>query len=166
MSRRGVTLIELLMALVIGAIAFFALTMPFIAERSFWGSGNRQTEAQRDAQMAVRALARVARQSISYAVAGGGTQVTFAAPGGGAPSCFRGGPAFGRQLQLYASGVCGSGPATLLIDGNRSRVTSLVLTSVTGRLVRAQIQVTYQNQQGQNQQPALLVTNLFLRNAP
>ena len=163
MNRRGVTLIEVLITIVIGAIAFFAAAMPFIAERSFWGSGNRQTEAQRDAQMAVRAMARVARQSTSYAVAGGGNQIAFTAPGGGAPSCFRGGPAFGNQLQRYATQTC-TGTATVLIDGNQSRVTSLVVTAVASNLVRVEVQVTRQLA-GHIPQDAVLATNLFLRNA-
>lgn len=163
MNRRGVTLIEVLMTIVIGAIAFFAAAMPFIAERSFWGSGNRQTEAQRDAQMALRALARVARQSTSYTVAVGNNQVTFTAPAGGAPTCFRGGPTFGNQLQRYASVAC-TGAATVLIDGAQSRVTSLIVTPVSTNLVRVQVQVTRQLT-AQQQQDAVVVTNLFLRNA-
>ena len=156
MSRRGVTLIELLIALVISAIAFFALAMPFIAERSFWLSGNRQTEAQRDAQIAMRAIARVARASSSYAIANGGAKITFTVPG--STPCFQGGPAFGSQLQLFTT--CGTPPPALLIDGNRSKVTSLVMTAVNTKLVRVQLQVTYQNQKNE-----LLVTNLLLRNA-
>ena len=161
MNRRGVTLIELLMAIVIGTIAFFALAMPFIAERSFWNSGRRQAEAQRDAQMGLRAMARVARQSTSYAVSQGGAQVAFTPPSGGSPSCFRGGPAFGNQLLLFANTTC-TGSPLVLIDGNRSRVTSLIMTSITpNRLVQVQLQVTHQNQRTE-----LLATNLFLRNAP
>ncbi len=159
-STRGVTLIELMMTLVIGSIAFFAVAVPFVAERSFSASGRRQTEAQRDAQLALRAMARVARQSTSYAIAAGGAQITFSAPGGGSPSCFRGGPSFGNQLQRY-SAACGTGSAAILIDGNRSRVTSLAMISITGNLVRAQVQVTHQNQRTET-----LATNLFLRNAP
>ena len=159
MTRRGVTLIELLIAIVIGSIAFFALTVPFVAERSFWASGRRQAEAQRDGQIALRAIARIVRQSTSCTVPGGsGPQFTCTAPGGSA-SCFRGGPSFGNQLQRY-SGACGSGTATILVDGNRSRVTSLTATTIATNIVRVRLQITYQNQR-----TALFLTDLFLRNA-
>ncbi len=167
MNRRGVTIIELLMALVVGAIAFFALAVPLVAERSFWGSGKRQAEAQRDAQIALRALARVARQSLSYAVTGGGNQITFTfknSSGVTTTSCFQGGQAFGNQLQRYTT-ACGAGSATVLIDGAKSRVTSLVITPIAPNLVRVQLQVT-QQLSAQNQRNALMVTDLFLRNAP
>ena len=60
-SRKGVTLIELLVTIVIGSIAMMALSVPFMSERIFWLSGDAQAESQRDAQMALRAMARVAR---------------------------------------------------------------------------------------------------------
>ena len=63
MSRRCVTLLELLIATVISTIAMFALVPPFLAEGNLFRKGQRQTEAQRDAQMAMRAIARVARES-------------------------------------------------------------------------------------------------------
>ena len=62
MNRRGVTLIELLITVMIGAIAMFALVPPFIAEGNFFRKGKRQTEAQRDAQMVLRAMARAVRE--------------------------------------------------------------------------------------------------------
>ena len=66
MNRRGVTLIEMLIALVISAIAMMALAVPLIAERAMVGSGKAQTEAQRDAEMVLRAIARAALGSDQY----------------------------------------------------------------------------------------------------
>ena len=164
-SVRGVSLIELLMALVVGAIAFFALAMPLVAERSFSASGRRQAEAQRDAQMALRALARVARQSTSYDIGSGGARITFNAPASVSPSqtTFCGGPSFGNQLRRYTGAAC-SGTASLLIDGNRSRLTSFAMSSIAENLVRAQLTAAYVT--CQNQRNEVLASNLFLRNGP
>lgn len=160
--RNGVTLIELLLAVVIGAIAFFPLTVPFVSERSFTGAGRRQAEAQRDAQMALRAIARAARQGTNPSPAPGNTSdtFTFQLP---LPSCpgaevrFDGGPSLNGTLQMTDG--C-SNRTALLIDGVRSRVTNLVFTGVTNRLVRVGIDVTYEGQQTER-----LETELFLRNA-
>ena len=161
MTRRGVTLIEVLITIVIGAIAFFAAAMPFIAERSFWGSGNRQAEAQRDAQMAVRAMARVARESNGYTLIPGG--VTFH----GAPTCGGGDVTF----EVHAGGVfhqhCG-GTTSILIDGVRSKMSSFTPTQITANtLVQIALVVTHQLQAtNPTTRSETLVTNLYLRNAP
>src|SRR3989338_6543618 len=92
-SRRGVTLIEVLMVVVISAIAMFALVPPFLAEGSLFRKGKRQTEAQRDAQMALRAMGFAARESNSAEVTSGATftQVRFNSTVSPTPSvCFRG----------------------------------------------------------------------------
>ena len=157
MTRRGVTLIELLITVVIGAIAFFALAMPLIAERSFSASGRRQAEAQRDAQMALRAMARVTREGSAYNPATNaftvpcGT-VTFEAHGDGS---------FHRHGCL--------GDATL-IDGSigRSKVTSFTVTPViANKLVQIALTVTHQlRATNPTTRSETLVTNLYLRNAP
>jgi prepilin-type N-terminal cleavage/methylation domain-containing protein len=148
--KRGVTLIELLITVVIGSITLCALAMPFIADRSFWASGRGQSEAQRDAQMVMRAIARVARESTGYTAATG-----FQPPVG--PSrqfCLQAG-------QLFLADTC-TNPTTsvLLIDGNRSLVTNLVIAPITNKLVRIQLEVTHLNR-GTEQ----LETELLLRNA-
>ena len=153
MNRCGVTLVELLVTIVIGSIAMLALTVPFNTERIFWVSGKRQTEAQRDAQMALRAIARVARQGSAYALNAPGDITVTAACG---TSRFQGGPAFNDQLLL--SGTCMAQPVTL-IDGNRSRVVNFTLTAVSSKLVQLQVAIA------QGQQTESLITELFLRNA-
>ena len=65
-AHRGVTLVEVLITVVIASIAMMALAVPFVAERSFWGVGKRQTEAQRDAQLAMRTIARMGREGATY----------------------------------------------------------------------------------------------------
>ena len=153
--RRGFTLIELLIAMLISGIAFFGLVVPFVGERSFWMSGSRQTEAQRDAQIGLRAMARVARESSLYTVNGAG-DITFTT--GCGTHRFQGGPTFGSQLRLIDG--CAGGATRVLIDGGRSQVTTFTVTAVNSRLVRIQLVVTHQNQ-GVEQ----METELFLRNA-
>ena len=82
MNRRGVTLIELLITIIIGAIAMLALAVPFSAERIFWLRGDTQAEAQRDAQLALRAMARVGRQSSCYEIVGNNQITLYAGPRG------------------------------------------------------------------------------------
>ena len=149
MNERGVTLIEMLMAIIISAIAFMALAMPFVAERSFSVRGQRQTEAQRDAQLATRAMARAVRQSSAYNGNG-----TFTVPCGTQQFTVA-----NSQLRLVNSAGCG-GQTLVLIDGGNSRVTNFAITLVTNRIVHVAITVTYQNQADE-----VLDTELFLRNA-
>jgi prepilin-type N-terminal cleavage/methylation domain-containing protein len=161
MNRRGVSLVELLVTVVISAIAIMALTVPFAVERSFWGVGRRQAEAQRDAQVALRAIARIARQNSIYtptSINPNSSRIQF----GGSAGCFQGGPAFNGQLQYYAA-VCGTGTPTLVINGNaaRSRITNIAFTTVTpNRLFLVTLTVTYNNRETE-----VLTTELYLRNA-
>ena len=165
MIRRGVTLIELIMTMVIGAIAFFALSVPFVAERSLWGSGTRQTEAQRDAQVILRAIARTARQSGYYQITGaaGSNTITFydkpPAQGGVIRGCFRGGVAFGNQFQMDSTACSAASPA--LVDGVQSRVATFSITPIGTKLVNVQLRVTRLGGQ-ENEQ---IRSQLFLRNA-
>ena len=162
MNRRGVTLIELLMTIIIGSIAMLPLAIPFSAERIFWNKGKQQTESQRDAQMGMRAIARVAHGAQSYSRSSG--HLLFQLPG---PifRCFDGGPAFSNQLVLTN---CGDPPSPLavLIDGNRSQVDSFVVTQVVpNKLVRVKLQVSHRlRTTDPRQEDEILETELFLRN--
>ena len=160
-NQRGFSLLELLIAMIISSIALLGAAAPFIAERSFWASGKRQVEAQRDAQMALRSMARFARQGNGYVIGGssGNVTIVFTRPSGNV--CFEGGPTFNNGQLRRFDGTCGSPAPTILIDGVRSKVTQLVFTSVTtNKLVNIQLQVTRENQQNET-----LQTDLFLRNA-
>lgn len=157
--ERGVTLVELMVTMVLGAIVLLAAVMPFIAERSFWAAGRRQAEAQRDAQMAMRALAHMARQGQGYAVAPTGDSITVNFTG--CNRQFQRGGADPHQLLMVDNCVAPS-KTTTLIDGVKSQVTQLVFTPVVAnKLVTIQLQVTHENQKNET-----LQTNLFLRNAP
>ena len=163
-GKRGVTLIELLLTLVISSIAFLALVVPFVAERSFWGAGRAQTEAQRDAQMALRAIARVARGSGSYAIDADARGITFYEDPAKTVcrAYFDGDPSVGAGF-LDMVDRCGAGPTATLIDGNpaQSRVTDLLITEVVpDRLVNIQLGVTHNDREDE-----FLETELFLRNA-
>ena len=175
-ADHGVTLIELLITMVIGLIAFLALAPSFIAERRFWIAGNAQAESQRDAQMALRAVARQARQSLPFfgptplspyqIVSAGPTGAIIFAPPSGGTVCFAAGPAKGNQL-IMMTGGCGVGPAnqTILIDGVRSKVVEFSLAEIVPRkLVYVKIQVSHQpiltSTRIRNE---VLETELFLR---
>lgn len=148
MNRFGVTLVELLITILISSIAFFALTVPFVAERSQWGSGNRQTQAQRDAQLAMRAISRVARESTSFTPATG----TFATLCGNQTFVSVGG-------QLTWTDCTGT-PA-VLIDGVRSQVGLFSMTAASAKLVDVQLRV---DQAGGQEQESVR-SQFFLRNA-
>lgn len=158
--QKGASLIELMITVIIGAIAMMALAVPFIAERSFESSGRRQAEAQRDAQMAMRSMSRAARDSSGYTITAGAnsTKIDFVRPCGA--MSFEGGPTFnGGQIRWVDACVSPSN-TIILIDGVRSRVTALTATAVSPKLIRLNLGVTYQNQQSE-----LLETDVFLRNA-
>lgn len=161
MNRRGITLIEVLITVIIGSIAMLALTIPYSMEPLFWGQGKRQTEAQRDAHMVLRAMARVARESAGYTIAAGG--VTF----NGAPTCGGGSATF----ELHPSGEfhqhCGANTA-ILIDGVRSKVASFTPTQIiANKLVQITLTVTHQlRATDPRTQSETLGTQLYLRNAP
>ena len=174
-SRRGVTLIELLMAIVIGAIAMFSLAPLLIAEGNFFRKGKRQTEAQRDAQMALRAIARVARGSDNFNNPGpssacvplGGFH-TLQCDGGGV-ACIRYnwvGDALSQITNFSTSCTNHPNGTVTLIDGVRSKVTSFLITSITSKQVQVQINVTHQLRTGDPRiENELLQTELFMRNA-
>ena len=155
-SRRGVTLIEVLMAIVISSIALFALVPPFIAEGSFFRKGKRQTEAQRDAQMVLRAMARVARESASYDASVPGAITFLDAPMCGGDATFE---LHGVDLHRH----CGVFPEDLI--SGRSQVTSFTVTPIiANRLVRINLTVTHHLRPGDPPESETLETELFLRN--
>ena len=158
-ASRGVTIIELLIAVMISSIAFMGLAVPLIAERVQTISGRRQAEAQRDAQVAMRAIARAARECKFYVINAAADQVTFSGPAV-APCTpfFRGGPNFAGQFVM--SDGCPAPQTTALIDGIRSQVVHLRFEPVVAnRLVRAHIEVTREGQESEH-----LETEIFLRN--
>jgi prepilin-type N-terminal cleavage/methylation domain-containing protein len=168
-TRRGVTLIELLMTIVISGIALFSLAPVLIAEGQLFRKGKRQTEAQRDAQMVVRAMARVARQSTSYDFANfpGFARLGLVDPfgGGGCFIGFMGGPFAG---QFWQRPTCDSPNTTVLIDGVRSRVVGFTVTPVVenpDRLVHVRLQVSHRLRTTDPlQEDEVLETDFFLRN--
>ena len=175
-SRSGFSLIELLMVVVISAVAMFGLAVPLVADRSFANRGKRKTEAQRDAQMAMRAIARHAHQSRAYGVVSAGPadgRISFS-EASGTGVCFVGGPANGSRLLMLVSVIptynCSDAPLTRveLIDGKRSKVISFAVTQVVpNKIVRIQLHVTHKlrlNLSDTLTEDELLETELFLRN--
>ena len=173
MNRRGVTLIELLVALIISSIAMMALVIPFVAERAFLGSGKAQAEAQRDTEMVLRAIARAARQSDAVDpgtfIPGPNGQIQFNNP---ITRCFQANTATGKLFMTTPGGPiltsCGAGgpqPGVELIDGNRSRVTNFSPLIVNSKLVRVHLEVTHTPiVGGPRQEKEVLETEIFLRN--
>ena len=168
-SARGVTLIELLVTIIIGTIAMMALSVPFMSERIFWLSGDAQAESQRDAQMGLRAIARVARESTQYNPFSGSSG-WFASPSAGVTCFDRGpGPAF-NSLYMYTNNGLGGclGAPIVLIDGNapithRSQVQAFSMTeTVDNKLVRVHLDVLHTR--GSRQENEVVDTDIFLRN--
>ena len=175
MNRRGVTLIELLITLMISSIAMMALAIPFVTERAMALSGKAQAESQRDAEMVMRAIARVARESNIYTpfiLQTLNAEISFNnlfGPG----SCFKGGPNFnfgGFNGALVVAEACVGGALSaprVLIDGNRSNVEEFSVTPITNKLVRVTLRVSHQPiVGGPRQEDEVLETEIFLRNAP
>ena len=160
------TLVELMVVVVIGVIALMALSIPFAAERTFWNTGWRKTEAQRDAQMVFRAISKMARQSQSYTVtnvAAGNIRIDFVRPTCGTVY-FQGGvnyPGTGQGQFLWQDGCAVPANAKTLIDGVRSRVTNFSVTSISGRILKINLTIIHKNQETEQ-----LEKQVFLRNAP
>ena len=153
-QRAGVTLIELLVTLIVGSIVMLALAMPFVAERRFWTSGKRQTQSQRDAEVALRAMARVARQSAGVTITGGGSSVSFYRDRA-KNSCAASFSLTGSQL-FWKPNCTGSPPALV---GAPSVVTTFSVSQASVNRVRVLIGVT------QGSENELLDTDISLRNA-
>ena len=176
-SQRGVTLIEVLMVVVISAIAMFALVPPFIAEGSLFRKGKRQTEAQRDAQMALRAMARVGRESTDCVVSSPiptNVVVRFAPPvGGGGDDCFIGKPiSQGGNGSLILQQGCGTEGQIILIEGTtlqgrRSWLEEMTAEEiVNNQLLRVRLVVSHRLRAttDPHEEDEILETTLFLRN--
>ena len=177
MKQRGVTLIELLLTIIIGSIAMLALAVPFSAERLFWNQGKRETESQRDAQLAMQAIARVARDSNQYLIPNSSTLVLTT-------SCqkYLGSnpnpvfariviPKVGTQLEFenFCTAPIGSvtGVKDLLIDGNRSQVEGFTATQITNKSVHVALSISHLLRPGDPRKGnEFLDTELFLRNGP
>jgi prepilin-type N-terminal cleavage/methylation domain-containing protein len=159
-NTRGVTLIEVLMVVVISAIAMFALVPPFIAEGNFFRQGKRQTEAQRDAQMALRAMAFVAREATGYSTTADSVDFFNTSVCGMNPVTFHADAAL-QDLHMHCGGV-----TTTLIDGVRSRVDSFTPSEIiSNKLVRIQLDVSHRLRTGDPySENEVLDTDLFLRN--
>ena len=159
MSRRGVTLIELLIAVVIGSIAMFALAAPLIAEGQFFRKGKRQTEAQRDGQLVLRAMAFVAHESSGYTPTADGVDFLNTSVCGVNPVSFH---RHTDVLEMH----CGGAPPTILIDGGRSRVAGFTVTPViANKLVRIRLDITHRLRTTDPfTENELVETELFLRN--
>ena len=158
-AQCGFTLVEMLVTILMSALVFFSLAMLLSTAQSFRGSGENQTEAQRDASLVLKTMARIARQSTSYTISLNGAKVTFTS-GACSPS-FQGGPTIGPGGgQVQMSDGCSTLATTLLIDGAWSRATQFQMTVVSSKVVHARVQITYQGRQNE-----LLETDLFLRNA-
>lgn len=180
MNRRGVTLIELLMTIIIGSIAVLAMWPPFVAERLLWNKGKRQTEAQRDAQMALRSMARFGRESrectctpsssppgsADACSTGNRIVVRFRYPSS-SPNCFIGRPSSqGGSGEFFFNPGCLDGDGILLIDGVRSRLEEMTATEVVdNRTLQIHLRVSHQlRTTDTRQEDEVLDTTLFLRN--
>lgn len=166
---RGVTLIELLVTLVIGAIAFMALAVPFVSERAMNLSGQAQSEAQRDAQMVMRAIARAARESTQYASGAFSVICSLGADNiPGTADDVIGTRQFTQTgTQLSLQDTC-TGQTALLIDGIRSRVTTFTMTEpIDDRLVQVQLVIQHEPRIGGGRiQIETMETEVHLRNGP
>ena len=164
MNRRGLTLIELMITLVITGIALSTIVIPFVAERAFWKVGERKAEAQRSTQVVFRGIAHYGRGASQFSILNTGTfnSVTLI-PVSGSNVTFQGGPLYSSgagqptgQLVMRDTSTTG-----ILIDGVRSKVTNFTVTSIiSNKLVRLHLEVQHENQQNE-----ILETEVFLRNA-
>ena len=180
-TRSGVTLIELLVAVMIGAIACLGLSAPMMAERRFWIAGIAQAESQRDAQLAMRAIARVvheAGQMTDKSSISGGVRYTFEAIQPCGAKVF-----FARPRSINGNGKfqfqeqCGSWgtwpPVVTLIEGdldsdgqvdrNETWLTDFDISEVgpedPSKTIRILARVTYGGVEDE-----LLETTIFMRN--
>jgi prepilin-type N-terminal cleavage/methylation domain-containing protein len=159
MNRRGMTLVELLVTLVIAGIAFSTIVIPFATERAFWKVGERKAEAQQSAEVVLRAMGRHGRHASQFAITTIGPQtiLTFT-PISGSAMIFRGGPAFNGG-QLIMQDISNSG---VLIDGVRTKVTNYTVTTlIPNRLVRVRLEVQHVADANRKE---VMETEIHLRN--
>ena len=161
----GVTLVELLITTVIASIAMMALAIPLIAERSFWGTGKRQTEAQRDAQLAMRAIARVGREAWEFDVVSVNPNQSVLKFKNSGASCEK--TFIGDRInwKLYFLDAC-AGTSTELINGERSRLKEMFVEGIGARQVRIRLRVAHSLRANDpREEDEVLETQLYLRNA-
>ena len=182
-ARSGVTLIELLVTVMIGAIACLGLAAPMMAERRFWIAGIAQAESQRDAQLATRALAWVAReagQMFPPAIISGGVRYSFELPGctqGGAQKVFiaqvatgtlrfqdQCGPPPWPVVTLISGDVDVEGNVPGQMDRNESWLTEFTIERVGPENSPSKILHLIVRVQHGGVEEELLETTLFLRN--
>ena len=172
--NRGFTLVEMLVVVVISAISLMALSVPFVGGRVYALSGNNQAEAQRDAQMVLRAMARAGRECKQYSLPvgfpPGATNLSFdncpvdpIYPAGS--RCFVGTPSTGTMI--LTSPNCQTPSTKVLINGVRSKVTAFTVTPiVANKVVNIKLTVTHQpTATSSRKETEVLETDLFLRNA-
>jgi Tfp pilus assembly protein PilV len=153
MDQRGTTLVEVLIAVLIGAIAFYAIAVPFYTERSFTVAGRRQAEAQRQAHLIFRSMSLMARESESYSIDATSGRLTFTRACGSA------------YFEKDNNGKfdfhdgCSANPERELIDGTLTKVVDFTSTPVSPNLVRVNLEVLHKNQRTEK-----LQTQIFLRN--
>ena len=152
-NERGVSLIELLITMVIALVALSAATTPFVAERSFWTTGNRRVEAQRDAQLVMHSIARVARESNDFIV--NGNTLTFTSPA----ACDYDFQNSGTQFQMVKRSCITPAQTIVLLDGTKSVMTQFVPTEISTKVVQIQLEVTREGQEKEKME-----TQIFLRN--
>lgn len=160
-SAAGFTLVELLMTMIISSIAFMALVVPFVAERTFWATGRRETAAQRDAHMAVHTISRAARESSAANVttlSAGHLRLTLARPCGTAS--FEGGPAFNGGQLVLTDGCESPAVTSVMIDGAGSRLLGFDASGSGTDTLWVRLNVTNENEGSK-----IIETKVFLRNA-
>ena len=157
MNKRGTTLVELLIAMIISAIAILAIAAPFMAERSFWARGKRRVEAQRDAQMVMRAIAHVARPSTGCDAHNPAELSCTSTSVSHCETLFQ---TSGAQFQMI-DGCQLPAKTITLIDGIKSAVTKFATAPIIGnKVVKVELEITREGKE-----KALLVTQVFARNA-
>ena len=171
-SQRGMTFIELIIAIVISVIALFGLAPLLISGTTSVGTGKRRAEAGRDTEMVIRAMARKAREAKNATIASP-TDITFISPTApvATPCGWRFRSPSAGQLSMTDTCTAGSQPV-VLIDNVRSQVLIFVVTATSivkgkTRLVNVNLTVAHQlrTTAGQRQNNETFQTDLYLRNA-
>ena len=147
--------------------------MPFVAERVFWKQGKQQTEAQRDAQMVMRAIARTARGASAVSLPSSSsvtlTRRCDSGTGNGTVTYEKSGVQLLKRTlvcKIDGSDVSTVGSEPKLIDGVRSKVATFT-PAVNGTVLSVVLDV-YHNIIPTDSDPAqheYLQTNIYMRNA-
>lgn len=161
-SGDGLTLIELLIAILMGVIVMMSLVFPFAAERAYWRTGGRQVEAQRDAQFVLRYVERRLRQAVTCSVAG--NVISFKTTAAGPTETFQRSTATLPPANRFLYND-GAGNTTTLIDAVRSSVSNFTVTKTVlasgSSMLTISLTITHQGERTE-----ILQTMICLRNAP